>query len=96
MARVVEGDLSDEPRAGRPPKYPWEEWFDGKRRILVQGEDYDADSPKSFRSTVYSAATRLNVEVATKIIKGELHVQAVTPVKKANGTKSVRRKRSSD
>lgn len=92
MSRVVDLDLTDVPRAGRPAKYPWEEWFDGRTHVLVQGEDYEADGPKSFRSTVYSAADRLGVTVVTKIIDGELHVQATKPI---NGKKP-RRKRSGD
>lgn len=90
MSRVVDLNLTDVPRAGRPAKYPWEEWFDGRTHVLVQGEDYEADGPKSFRSTVYSAADRLDVTVVTKIIDGELHVQATEPLKK------VRRKRDED
>lgn len=26
--------------AGRPPQFPWEEWFNGETYLLVQGEDF--------------------------------------------------------
>lgn len=90
MSRIVDMDLTEVPRTGRPAKYPWDEWFDGRTHVLVQGEDYDADGPKSFRSTVYSAADRLGVSVVTKIIDGELHVQAI------EGEKKTKRKRRGD
>lgn len=27
--------------AGRPARYPWNEWMDGEIRVLVQGDDFD-------------------------------------------------------
>lgn len=79
MVREVELDLKDVPKRGRPAKYPWDKWFDGKTRVLEQGVDYEADSPKSFRSTVYSAAKRMGIGIETRIIDGELHIQAILP-----------------
>lgn len=77
---VVEDlDLRTIPKRGRSPKYPWEIWFDGNTHRLKQGVHYEADSPKSFRSTVYSAGERMGVKVITKIIDGDLHVQADLP-----------------
>lgn len=86
MSEVVEGlDLSEVPTRGRPPKYRWAEWFDGQTHRLVLGEDYDADSIKSFRSTVYSAAKRLDIQIVTRVIKGDLHVQAILPKSAPSG-----------
>ena len=27
--------------AGRPARYPWDEWMDGNIRVLVQGDDFE-------------------------------------------------------
>jgi hypothetical protein len=98
MARIADVDLTQVPKHGRRPKYPWAEWFDGRTHILEQGVDYDAESPKAFRSTIYSAASRLKVTVETRIMPVEgdddltphLHVQAILP--KLNGSrKRIRR-----
>lgn len=75
MSRILPFDLSEIPRSGRPEAHPWAEWFDGRAHQLQEGEDYAADTPASFRTTVYSAARRYGVKVVTKIIDGELCVQ---------------------
>ena len=80
MSRVQPFNLSEVHRSGRPEEHPWIEWFDGRTHELIRGEDYEADSPKSFRSTVYSAARRYGVKVDTKIIDGNLNVQRVAIV----------------
>lgn len=77
---VVDLDLRTIPKKGRSPKYPWRVWFNGSTHRLKQGVHYEADSPKSFRSSVYSAADRMGVVVITKIIEGDLHVQAIEGV----------------
>jgi hypothetical protein len=85
VSRVVEFNLSEIGQRGRKPKYPWKKWFDGRNHVLIQGEDYEAESPKSFRSTVYSAARRMGVDVETAILeyeetgRPELFVQAKNP-----------------
>ncbi|MCA1781941.1 MAG: hypothetical protein ABR616_18835 [Dermatophilaceae bacterium] len=45
---------------------------------MIRGEDYHADTPKSFRSTVYSAARRYGVKVETALIEGNLNVQRIS------------------
>lgn len=80
MSRVQPFNLSDVPRSGRPEDHPWSEWFDGQTHELIQGEDYQAESSSSFRSTVYSAARRYGVKVETAIIDGNLNVQRVSIV----------------
>lgn len=80
MSRVQPFNLSEVSRAGRPEDYPWAEWFDGQTHELLRGKDYEAESPASFRSTVYSAARRYGVKVETAIIDGELNVQRVEVV----------------
>lgn len=27
-------------RLGRPPRYPWDEWSDGRERVLREGQDF--------------------------------------------------------
>ena len=104
MSRVQPFNLSEVPRAGRPEDHPWASWFDGQTHELVRGEDYAADSPSSFRSTVYSAARRYGVKVETAIIDGELNVQRIAVVdaerwermSKRLRAKKVRRVRKTD
>lgn len=77
MSEVVDGlDLTELPKTGRPAKYPWKEWFDGQVRRLRIGRDYEGDM-KSFRSSAYSAAKRHGVEIVTRVIEGDLHIQAI-------------------
>lgn len=42
-------------RVGRPNKYDWNSWLDGKVWLLEAGTDFDV-SPESFRMTAKSAA----------------------------------------
>lgn len=81
MSRVQPFNLSEVPRSGRPEDHPWSEWFDGQTHALVRGEDYDdKTTPASFRSTVYSAASRYGVKVETAIIEGDLNVQRIAVI----------------
>lgn len=54
---------------GRPPKYPWDEWTDGSRHFLKQGEHF-ADTVKvaSFRAECHAAARRKGGRADTRII----------------------------
>ena len=54
------------PPTGRPEKYPWNEWFDGKTRRLQRGVDF-SNHPGNFRMTVYQAARRRGVVVQTSL-----------------------------
>ena len=56
MAEIVEA-FPRKTRAGRPSKYPLEEWFDGKIRKLSRPADFDSE-PKNFRVTVQEKARR--------------------------------------
>jgi len=50
--------LTEWPTArSRSEGHNWDEWFDGKMRILTQNEDF-ATEPASFRSSAYQAAKR--------------------------------------
>lgn len=59
---------------GRPPKYPWPDWTDGKPRRLKQGEDFDA-TLESFRTMVHRKARDLNLKAHTKINEADTSIQ---------------------
>lgn len=65
MARILE-DYSWTRGKRRGPSYPWTEWFDGKTRELVKGDDFTC-SLKSFRTTAYVAAKRAGVTVRSEL-----------------------------
>ena len=52
---------------GRPALYPWDEWGDGRRWMLTEGEDFQVDR-KSFRAAAYQAA-----RFRGKVCKSRLH-----------------------
>lgn len=54
---------------GRPAKYPWAEWCDGKQKRLRQGEHF-ADTVKvsSFRAECHAAARRKGGKADTRIM----------------------------
>lgn len=44
MAKVVgKKYIPKHRRRGRKNSYPWTEWFDGQRRRIVKGEDFQCD-----------------------------------------------------
>lgn len=54
---------------GRPAKYPWDEWTDGKRHFLRQGEHFpDEVKVTSFRAECHAAATRKGGKAVTRIM----------------------------
>ena len=59
MAKIV-----SEEKIERSPlaKYPWDEWFDGKKRLLIQGMDFHKGL-YGFRQMVYRAASQRGVGV---------------------------------
>ena len=48
--------------SGALAKYPWDEWFDGNKRLLVQGEDFHK-SVYGFRQMIYRAASERGIGV---------------------------------
>lgn len=49
-------------RRGRPEKYPWGEWLNGKPWSIERGVDFE-QSANNMRSTIYSAAKRRGISV---------------------------------
>ena len=43
-------------KRGRPPKYDWEECFDGQIHVFYKGQDFDV-SIESFRALVHRTAS---------------------------------------
>lgn len=57
MATVVDGLFDVRVRPGRPSKYPWEEWLDGRWWEIQKGVDFDR-SVASMRKSVSTASKR--------------------------------------
>lgn len=66
MATVVE-QLPKRHR-GRPPKYDWDRYSDGRNYRCVQGVDFDT-SPVSFRALVHRTADARGLKAETRIDK---------------------------
>lgn len=54
MARMID-KLPPPKEQGRPPMYPWDQWFNGSPWAILWGEDYRC-THRSMRARVYSAA----------------------------------------
>ncbi len=53
-------------KAGRPLKYPWDEWLDGSTWRITRGTDFDA-KPSSVRSEVYRSAYQRGLRIESRI-----------------------------
>ena len=76
MARIVE--FPKRPPSphlrGRTEKYPFDEWFDGKAYLLVQGEDFQ-NKVSSMRTNLISAAKRRGIKIRTVLTPEGIAVQ---------------------
>lgn len=68
-------DRDELERQGRPPKYPWAEWFDGDVWELQQGRDFYC-TPKSFRPLAHRTARDYGGRVRTKFRPDNVVVMA--------------------
>lgn len=58
-------------RAGRPPKYPWDHWFNGQRKQLRPSIDFASDKNlESMRSQILLKAKQRGLHVTTEITGG--------------------------
>jgi hypothetical protein len=64
MSKVIQ-ELPRIRRRGRPTKYPWGEWTDGKPRSIVQGEDFNLE-PRVMVSALHTHATTHDLAVETR------------------------------
>jgi hypothetical protein len=71
MAKV----LKEFPKTERCGGYPWDEWLDGKVRLLAHEDDFHC-SVKSMRMQAYKAAKERKVTIATTIQEGDLILKA--------------------
>jgi hypothetical protein len=53
-----------EVKRGRPIKYPYQNWFNGKKWALAQGKDFDVDA-SSFKAALYAAKNRMGYVIVT-------------------------------
>lgn len=44
MSRIATPDESAKLKRGRPTKYPWTRWTNGRTWVAVKGEDYTIDT----------------------------------------------------
>ena len=73
MARIIE----EFPPEWRARRYPWQEWLDGKPRVLTQGEDFTVSLVAMQRHFVRMARER-GLQGYTRVISPtEIAVQAV-------------------
>jgi hypothetical protein len=73
MARIIE----EFPAKWRRRRYPWDEWLDGKPRVLTQGEDFTVSLVAMQRHFARTAKER-GLQGHTRIISAtEIAVQAV-------------------
>jgi hypothetical protein len=78
MAEIVEDAVWGSPRRS-VGRYPWEEWCDGKTRVLTRGEDFSC-TVKSMQNAVNVRAFRTAAVIRTRVldddriqIKAEVH-----------------------
>jgi len=79
MAEILD-DHEFTGRGGFAPKYPYDQWLNGKVWKLLEGTDYKC-SLGSMRACVYTAAKRRGLVARTNVIlKGKgLIIQAILP-----------------
>ena len=68
MPKIIK-DYDFNTRGGRT-MYPWEDWFDGKIRAFVEGDDFTV-KPTSFRSAFVGAASRAGLKTQTTVEVGD-------------------------
>lgn len=55
-------------RPGRPPKYPWAQWLDGKDKLLTPGRNFDQYArPESIRRAITQQASRKGILIQTRV-----------------------------
>lgn len=59
-------EIAVKKRPGRPPKYPWERWLDGRAKTLTQGKDFDGKTTSVRLMLLQHARTR-GLEVRTEL-----------------------------
>jgi hypothetical protein len=77
VAKVVED--FDWGIPGRPAKYPWDEWLDGRIWVLRRGEDFACDV-ETIRSGAKKRLRKKGMTIRTRIHEeGDVLVMQVVP-----------------
>ena len=63
---------------GRPERYPWKRWTDGKVRRAMKGRDF-ACSVHGFVGTAHSYAKRNGLKVTTVVVGDSVEFQFSKP-----------------
>jgi hypothetical protein len=71
MAQIIE---QFESKKGRPPKYPWDEWADGKSRKLYKDSDFPAELI-SMRTMIHRKARDMGLNAFTHINEADQSIQ---------------------
>lgn len=76
MSRVLAGWESKNPsRGGRPEKYPWDLWFDGRIYELRLGEDFRSQ-PTTMAAAARAAARRRGHYLRVSVRRDTVVLQA--------------------
>jgi hypothetical protein len=73
MAKVTKKKIVFSASRGRPQKYPWDKWLDGR---VWELSITDVGEFASFRSTAHKNANRKGLKIYTSIQDGKLFIQA--------------------
>jgi len=63
---MTQPELTHQAHQGRPPKYPWDEWTDGKEHTVQYGVDFNC-MPESLGVLIRKTARNRGIEVAVSI-----------------------------
>jgi len=75
MAEIVEDAVWGSSRRS-VSRYPWEEWCDGKTRVLIRGEDFSC-TVKGMQNTVNVHSFRTATVIRTRVLDdGRLQIKA--------------------
>jgi hypothetical protein len=74
MARIIDDSALTGP-ARRKASYPWDEWFDGRTRELVRGEDFTI-STSAFARSAYAAAVLRGKRARISVLEDRILLRA--------------------
>jgi hypothetical protein len=76
MSRTLDPGETQWRQNSQPPIYPWDEWLDGRARVLYPGLDWFGGLP-AFRTLCYRMGREFGYRVRTRLTHEGLHVQAL-------------------
>ncbi len=63
-----------DPRAGRPAKYPWDEWFDGSAWRITRGQHFDLE-PSNMAAVIRTKAGNRQGRAQTRVVDDSVEFQ---------------------